>query len=312
MRRDPAMRLLHGLRDALARLAGFVHRTEREARLSDEMRFHLDMQTETLLRAGVDPVEARRRALVAFGGRERYREAARDEYRGRLLDELIQDVRYGVRSLLHARVLTAAAICTLVLGIGATTAMFSVVDAVLLRQLPYPNADRLVMLWEHNLTKGMDHNSVGPANFLAWRDETHSFASMAAFVTTRFTVIGAGSEPASVQARLASASLLPMLGARPLLGRVFTESEDQPGAPHVVVLSYGFWKQYFGGSPSVVGRTVRINDTDATIVGVLPQDFSFFEPVALWTPIAFGPDARTFAGRYLRVLAQLQPGVTVD
>ena len=306
------MSLFRTLRDILARVTGFAHRAEREARLTDEMRFHVDMQTEALVRAGVDPAEARRRALVAFGGRERYREDARDEYRARLLDELMQDVRYGMRSLLNARVFTAAAVCTLALGIGATTAMFSVVDAVLLRPLPYPDPGRLVMLWEHNLTKGKDHNSVGPANFLAWRDETHSFASMAAFVTTRFTVIRTGSDPVSVQTRLANASLLPMLGAHPILGRVFTESEDQPGAPRVAVLSYSFWQQYFGGRPDVVGSTVRVNDQDATIVGVLPNDFRFFEPVALWTAIRFGPEARTFPGRYLRALARLKPGVTMD
>ncbi|HEX6966328.1 MAG TPA: ABC transporter permease [Gemmatimonadaceae bacterium] len=306
------MRIVHALRDALARIAGLAHRTDREARLDDEIRFHVDMQTEALVRTGLDPAEARRRALVAFGGRERYREAARDEYRARVLDELTQDVRYCLRSLLNARVFTAAAVGTLALGIGATTAMFSVVDAVLLRRLPYANPNGLVMLWEHNFTKGMDHNSVGPANFLAWRDQTRSFTSMAAFVTGRFTVIRAGSEPVSVQTRLTNASLLPMLGAHPVLGRLFTESEDQPGAPRVAVLSYDFWKQYFGGRPDVVGSTVRINDQDATIVGVLPKDFRFFEPVALWAPIRFPPEARTIGGRYLRVLARLKPGVTVD
>jgi putative ABC transport system permease protein len=306
------VRLFHALRDALARIAGLAHRADRESRLSDEMRFHVDMQTEALVRAGLDPVEARRQALVAFGGRERYREAARDEYRARVLDELAQDARYGLRSLFHARLFTATAVCTLALGIGATTAMFSVVDAVLLRQLPYPDPNRLVMLWEHNLSKGNEHNVTSPANFLAWRDETRSFSSMAAFVATRFTVIAPNNEPVSVQARLTNASLLPMLGVHPVLGRLFSESEDQPGAPRVALLDYGFWQQHFGGRPDVVGSTVRINDQDVSIIGVLPRDFRFFEPVSLWVPIRFSAEDRTWSGRYLRVLARLAPGVTLD
>ena len=306
------MRAFHAVRDIVARLAGYAHRGAREARLSDEMRFHLDMQADALVRSGLDPDEARRRALVAFGGRERWREEARDAYRGRLLDQLSQDLRYGVRSLLRARVFTAAAIGTLALGIGATTAMFSVVDAVLLEQLPYADPGRLVMLWEHNGSHGGPHNVASPANFLAWRDDARSFSSMAAFVSARFTIIGAGAEPLSEQTRLANASLLSMLGVRPLLGRLFLESDDRPGAPRVVVLDYRFWQDRFGGRPDVVGRTIRVNDEDATIVGVLPKDFQFFEPAALWTPIRFTAQARSWGGRYLRVIARLAPGVTVE
>src|SRR6185312_7327392 len=140
------MRFLDALAGAMARVGGVFGRRQREARLTDEMRFHVDMQTEALVRAGADPADARRRALVAFGGRERWRDAARDEYRSELVDHLAQDVRYGARSLLHARVYAAAAIATLALGIGATTAIFSVVDAVLLRPLPYADPDGLVML----------------------------------------------------------------------------------------------------------------------------------------------------------------------
>ena len=174
------MRFLDTLAEAAARLGGWLVRQERESRLTDEMRFHVDMQAEALVRGGAEPSEARRRALVAFGGRERWRDAARDEYRAQFFDRLGQDVRYGVRSLLHARVYTAAAIATLALGIGATTAIFSVVDAVLLRPLPYADPNGLVMLWEHHMSDvGDAHNVTGPANFLDWREEARSFSAMA-------------------------------------------------------------------------------------------------------------------------------------
>ncbi|MGH7649130.1 MAG: ABC transporter permease, partial [Gemmatimonadaceae bacterium] len=248
--------------------------------------------------------------LVAFGGRERWRDAARDEYRSQLLDHLGQDVRYSARSLLHARVYAAAAIATLALGIGATTAIFSVVDAVLLRPLPYADPNGLVMLWEHHVSFGSAHNVAGPANFLDWRDEARSFSAMAAFVGTLVTVTAAGGDPASEQSRYANAALLPMLGVRPVVGRFYTETEDQPSAARVAVIDYGLWQRRFGGRRDVVGSTVEINGNDVTIVGVLPKGFAFFEPASVWMPIRFDDRDRTAGGRYLRVLARLKPGVT--
>ena len=304
------MRFLDTLAGAMARLGGIFGRRQREARLADEMRFHVDMQTEALVRAGADPSDARRRALVAFGGRERWRDAARDEYRSQLVDHLAQDVRFGARSLLHARVYTAAAIATLALGIGATTAIFSVVDAVLLRPLPYAKPNGLVMLWEHHVSFGGAHNVAGPANFLAWRDEARSFSAMAAFVGTRVTVVASGGDPASEQSRYANAALLPMLGVKPVVGRLYTEAEDQPSAARVAVIDYGLWQRRFGGRRDVVGSTVQINGNDVTIVGVLPKGFAFFEPASVWMPMRFDNSDRTAGGRYLRVLARLKPGVT--
>ena len=304
------MRFFDSLADAVARVRGFLGRAGRESRLTDEMRFHVDMQTEALVRGGVDTGEARRRALVAFGGRERWRDAARDEYRAQFFDRLVQDVRYGFRSLRHARIFTAASVATLALGIGATTAIFSVVDAVLLRPLPYADPNGLVMLWEHHMSQGSEHNVTGPANFLDWRDEARSFSAMAAFVGTRVTVVTPGGEPVSEQSRYASAELLPMLGVRPVVGRLYTRAEDTPAAGRVAVIDYGLWQRRFGGRRDVIGTTVQINGNDVTVVGVLPKDFAFFEPAAVWMPIRFDNSDRTAGGRYLRVLARLKPGVS--
>lgn len=305
------MRFFDTLAEAVARLGGLFGRREREARLTDEMRFHVDMQAEALVRAGTEPAEARRQALVAFGGRERWRDAARDEYRGQFFDHLGQDVRYGARSLFHARVFTAASVATLALGIGATTAIFSVVDAVLLRPLPYADPNGLVMLWEHHMSDvGASHNVTGPANFLDWRDEARSFSAMAAFASARVTIVAPGGDPVSEQARYANAALLPMLGVKPVLGRLYGEADDQAGAARVAVLDYGLWQQHFGGRRDIVGRTVQLNGNDVTVVGVLPKGFAFFEPAALWLPMRFGNEDRTAPGRYLQVLARLKPGVS--
>jgi len=304
------MRFLDTVAGAIARLKGLLRRRQRESRLTDEMRFHVDMQADTLVRAGVEPAEARRRALVAFGGRERWRDAARDEYRSRVVDHFVQDVRYGARSLVHSRVYTAAAIATLALGIGATTAIFSVVDAVLLRPLPYADPNGLVMLWEHHLSVGNSHNVTGPANFLDWRDEARSFSAMASFVGARVTLSADGGDPVSEQARYANAALLPMLGVTPVVGRLYSEAEDRPAAARVAVIDYGLWQRRFGGRRDVVGSTVQINGNDVTIVGVLPNNFAFFEPAAVYMPIRFSDADRTAGGRYLRVVARLKPGVT--
>ncbi|MGH7719559.1 MAG: ADOP family duplicated permease [Gemmatimonadaceae bacterium] len=308
----PIRRLRDALADALARLAGLAHRSERAGRLDEEMRFHIDMQTQRNVEAGMSADRARRQALLAFGGRERFREEARDEYRSRPLEELLHDVRYSFRTLRRSGGFAAAAVVTLALSIGANTAMFSVVNALLLRELPYAEPERLVMLWERSPSAPDKPNVVGPANFLAWQDMARSFDATAAFVSRRVTVSGTGGEPTSVQARLASAPLLGMLGARPVLGRLLNAGDETPDAPRVTVISHSLWTEQFGGRQEVIGATFRVNALDFTVVGVLPPDFRFYEPVDLWMPIGFTAEHRVFRGRYLRVIARLRPGVTPE
>ncbi len=224
---------------------------------------------------------------------------------------LLQDLAYAIRGLAKNRTFTLVAIFALALGVGANTAMFSVVNAVLLTDLPYPQPDRLVMLWERHLSSEKPRNVVGPANFLAWQESAKSFDAMGAFLETHGTVTGVGDEPISAQMRIASATVFPILGVRPALGRVYTIAEDVPSGPNVVVISYDMWKTRFGGQPSAIGRPFRLNGNLFTVVGVMPKDFHFYEPVDLWVPISFGPKHRDAQGRYLRVIARLKPGVTV-
>jgi putative ABC transport system permease protein len=228
------------------------------------------------------------------------------------MDLLLQDLRYAVRALFRSPAFTIASVLTIALGVGANTAMFSVVNTVLLRELPYPDPSKLALLWEHNLSSDRAHNSVSPANFLAWRDATHSFQSMAAWIDTQGSLAGAEGDPMAIQVRYTSAEIFGILGVKPMVGRTFTAAEDQPGAPRVAVIGYDLWQQRFGGRASVTGQTFSLDGVQYTIAGVMPNDFRFFTPVQLWAPIRFDARARNWPGRYLRVIARLQPGVTIS
>ena len=304
------------LRDAMAKLLGFGREDAMDRRYADEMRFHVEMATEANVRRGMSVDEARRAALTDFGGRERWREESRDEVRSRPLEEFVQDVRYAVRSLRRAPAFTAAAVATLGLSIGATTSIFSVVNAVLLRGLPYPHADRIVALCERSIVKPPNLvcpiGGVGPSNFLHWQEGAKSFDAMAAFVEGRAAIARPGGDAMSAQARATTASLFKVLGARPLLGRFFTADEDRPGAPNVIVLSYAFWKQEFGADTTIVGKHVVVNGSDATVLGVTERGFGLYEPVDAWLPIRFSAAQRTQGGRWLRAIGLIKSGVTVD
>ena len=279
------------------------------------MDFHLAMSTEKNQRTGMAPEEAQRAAKVAFGGREHWREAARDEVRSGFLDELAQDVRYALRSLRRAPAFTVAAVGTLALSIGATTSIFSVVNAALLRRLPYANADRVVAVCEWLTTKPIAEScgagSFSVANFVIWRSQAKSFETFSAFIERRVSLTPPGGEPIAAQARIASAEIFNVVGARPALGRFFTQAEDAPGGPNLVVLSYPFWKQAFGGDSSVIGRKVLLNTYDYEVVGVARPELVIYEPVDVWLPARFSDAQRSQAGRSLRTLALLKPGVTV-
>ncbi|MEP7346732.1 MAG: ABC transporter permease, partial [Gemmatimonadaceae bacterium] len=302
----------HRVRAALLRVMGFRRRDEMDRRLSDEVRFHIEMATQQSVRSGMAPDEARREALVAFGGRGRWEESARDAYRSRPLEEMWRDIRYALRGLRSTPAFTFAAVATLALSIGATTSMFSVVSAVLLRDLPYPHPERIAVLCERNLTAGNPCNSINPGNFLSWRDEAKSFEAMAALYEREVSLTGGGGDPMSVRARVTNASIFPMLGARTALGRVFTEDEDRVGGPNVLVLSHALWQQHFGGDPSIVGKTILVNAFDYTVIGVAAPALQLFEPVDVWLPMRFSANHRAAMGRYMRAIGRLRTGATME
>ena len=300
-------------------LFGLGRARELDARFDSESAFHVDMATERNMRLGMTPDDARRAAMLEFAGqrgRDEWREQARDEVRSRVAEEFARDVHYAIRGLRRAPGFTAAAVATLALSIGATSSIFSVVSAALLERLPYPHPERIVAVCEKNLAQpARELCSVGGfsvPNYVIWRDEATSFDAFAAFVERRVAIMVPGAEPVSAQARITSASLFTVLGARPYRGRFFTAAEDQPGGPNGIVLGYAFWQQYFGGDPNAVGKHVVVNANDYTIIGVTAPRFGVYDPVDVWLPIRFGAADRGRGGRSLRTLALLKPGVTVE
>ena len=228
------------------------------------------------------------------------------------METVLQDVRYAARALTRSPAFTFAAIIAIALGVGANTAMFSIVNTVLLRELPYRDPQRLVLLWEHNLSSEQLRNPTSPANFLAWRDATRSFEAMAAWIDVPAALTRPGDDPMSVQVRRTSAEIFSILGVQPALGRTFTAAEDVPTAPRVAVISHDLWQQRFGGRPSAIGQTFSLAGAQYTVVGVMPNGFRFFTPVQVWAPIRFGTADRNWPGRFLRVIARLKPGVSVQ
>ncbi len=234
------------------------------------------------------------------------------------MDMLKQDLRYALRGLIRQPMFTAVVVITIGLGIGANSAIFSVVKGVILEPLPYPDPDELVMVWEHNIPRGRDQNVVSPANFIAWREQNTVFENLAAMVEFSATLTGDG-EPDRIGAVRTSTSFFSMLGVNAHIGRVFVPGEEEFAAAEVAMLGYGFWRRRFGADPNVIGRSIILNGTAFTVVGVLPPGFAFDLPMTfnsigsqdVWMPQPFGPRSRQARGRWIQVLGRLKPGVTL-
>jgi len=224
----------------------------------------------------------------------------------------LSDFRHGLRVLSRTPLFTFCTIAALAIGIGATTALFSVVHALLVKPLPYADAERLVVVWEHHVPRNRPRNVVSPANYLEWKDRNQSFAGMAAFTQNRVTLTGNG-DPQELSALVVTADLFDLLGVSPRLGRGFASGEDQEGAARTLILSHAAWLRQFGGDPSVVGRAVTINGEPITVIGVLPRGFEVFGlPADVYAPFRLDPAARQPRGRSIVALARLKPGVTRD
>jgi putative ABC transport system permease protein len=308
---------------AAMRLRGLLRREEVIGDIEEEMRVHVEMETQANIEKGMPPAEARRAALRTFGNVGSLRERAYEVRGGGVLETLWQDLRYAVRMLGKHPGFTAIAVLTLALGIGANTAIFSVVEAVLLRALPYGHADRTFAVWE-NPKEDPRHNVVSPCNFLDWRDQAKSFDEMAVFTDMRANLTGQGA-PEEIPGQLATFNLFELLGSRALLGRTFTPADEKAGGEegeNIAVLSHGLWRRRFGGAPDIVGRAITMNGVPVTVIGVMPPDFKFFikensrsgKPAEIWFPMRLTEQHRdrTRNGRYLSSVARLAPGVSPE
>ena len=309
------------LRTLWLRLAALLQKNRRDREFAAELDSHIALHTDENLRRGLSPAEARREALIKLGGVESAREAWRDQRGGRLLENFAHDIRFGLRMLRKNPGFTIIAILTLALGIGATTALFSVVNAALLRGLPYPNAERLMIVRETTPGGGLGFDAY--PNYLDWKAENRSFESLAAYSYSIYN-LEAGEGVERLSGELVGGDYFTLLGVRAVEGRVILPSETATsGANPVAVISYGLWQRNFGGDPAVIGRSVRINEAPFTIVGVLPPGFLGLSGTAdLWTPITMYnqlfPQLAQFDflhnrdTHWHRALGLLRPGVTFE
>ena len=297
-------------------LRNLLYKQGEERELDEEVHAHEQLLVDENIQAGMNPQEARRQARLELGGVEQVKEQVREIRAGHLLETLFQDVRYAARMMRRSPAFTITVVLTLALGIGANTAVFSVVNTVLLRPLPYPDSDRLVQLWSTN--PNTDHWGMWTAypRFEDWRRQNTVFEEMA---TTRTWVINIkGSDhPESLLGVITSSQLLELLRVRPILGRGFLPEEDQPGHDHVILLSYGLWQRRFGSDPAVIGRRVNVGQENYTVIGVMPADFRFPLDIRVsyrvdaWLPPAPDPSRDERGSNNYYTFARLKPGVTL-
>src|SRR5215210_3439267 len=284
-----------------------VHREIRE-----ECQFHIDMRTEENIRRGMTPEEARREAEARFGPQLRIKEMGYEVRGGGWLESVWQDLRYGLRMLWKKPGFTITAVLTLGLGIGANTAIFSIVDAVLLRPLPYPDAARVVELKEVS-AKGTRMPFAEP-NFADVRARNHSLEAIAEYsggtASTMMTTIIGGSEPVRAPVYAVSGEFFRVLGVAPVVGRAFLPEELKSGTP-VAIVSYGFWQRQLGGKTDLAGTTLRIGDLSLSVVGVLPPNLGFPKAADVWVPREMYPPEASRTAHNWSVIARLRPNVTL-
>jgi putative ABC transport system permease protein len=301
------------LRVFIHRLRGLFLKRELEQEVEDEIRSHLELQFEDNLRLGMNPEEARRQAQIKFGGVTQTQERYREQRGLPMLETFLQDLRFGARMLKKNPGFTFIAVLTLGLGIGANTAIFSMVYALLLRPLPYAEAERLVQLAEKSRAGG--RLDVSYPNFDDWRARAQSFEGMASVRNQSFSLTGVD-QPVQLRGRTVSWNFFQLLGVQPQLGRVFVDADDKYGATRTVLLSHGMWQDRFGGAADVLGKKLLLDGEPYEVIGVLPPGFEYFRADDLYVPIGLflRPEA-SLAGRGnrmgLSVVARLKPGVTL-
>jgi predicted permease len=304
------------LRALWTRFCGMFGRARAEDEFSAELESHLQMHIEDNLRFGMSAEEARRDALIKLGGIEQTKQAHREREGLPWLDIIWQDIRFGMRMLRKNPRFTAIAVLTLTLGIGANTAIFSIVNGVLLNPLPFPHPEQLIFL--HESKPNFETGSISLPNFQDWRKDNHTFSTISAFRGYYFGLTGMG--PAEqLDGQFMTSDFFETLGVKPILGRTFTRAEELPGSGPVVIISQGLWQRKFGSSPDVLGKGIMLEGKNYTIIGVVPASFRIsvfnlrnrdvYVPIGQWkNPVLNNRDA----GLGIRAIARLKPGVSIE
>jgi putative ABC transport system permease protein len=302
----PLLNLLASLRRNL------FTRRRMERDLDEEVRAYLDQLTDEKRAAGMGTAEARRAALIEFGGLEQVKEEVRQTRTGQMLEQMVQDLRYGFRALRKHRAFTMVAVLALALGIGATTAMFSVAYGILMRPLPYADADRVAVVYMRFFPRDFAFGTLSIRDYLMWKENNRAFEDPSLFTSTRMDVGGNEGVPEQVQGASVTAGFFSTLAVRPLIGRTFAAGEDQPATGSLAVLSEAIWRRRFAASSAVLGETILVNGVPAKVIGVMPGVFRFPQrQTEVWTNLLLNPPSR-FGPWFYRGVARLKPGVTLQ
>jgi predicted permease len=300
------------LSDLWIRTRSLFRRKAVESELADELGFHLEAQINKYMRSGLTREEAQRRARLEFGGVEQVKEECREARGIEFIEMLFHDLRYALRILRKSPGFSAIVILTLALGVAANTVVFSVVEGILLKPLPYPHAERLVVVAESAFSNGQPL-AAGPSNYFVYRDQGRTFDDMGMMNGDSVSITGAG-DPEQVQAERVTDGLLSVLGVAPALGRGFNRQDDLPGSPETAILMYGYWQHKFGGDRGIIGRILQVDGKPRQVIGVMPRDFhlpNMSEPALL---LPFQRDRqKTFLGNFsYTLIARLKPGVSME
>ncbi len=285
-----------------------------EQELSDELAYALDALVEKKITEGLSEVEARRQAAIELGGVEQLKEKVREAKAGYYMEGVVRDLRYAVRMFLKNPGFTAVAIIALALGIGANTAIFSLVNGVLLRPLPFQNSDRIVYFEGKNPAAGITDSNISYLDFTDWSQQTDLFASTAAYWTGNADLSGDGAEPEAVPRAGVTTGFFSVLGVQPFLGRAFVPEDDKPasfngGRGTVAIISHGLWKRRFGSDPAIVGKVVQMKSRPLTVIGVMPPGFEYPEQTQIWVNSAVNLSEEPRDNRAWSAIARLNPGV---
>ncbi|HVH71641.1 MAG TPA: ABC transporter permease, partial [Candidatus Dormibacteraeota bacterium] len=300
------------LRQLFRRLRSFFRRTQLDRELDAEMSTHLELAIEENLQRGLSPAEARRQALLRFGGQQQAREQHQEARSLPFLETLLQDIRYSFRMLRKSPGFTAISVLTLAFGIGTNTAIFSMVNALLLHPYRFHNLESLALIWEsRGIDEGPDARSSSPGDITDLRTRTQVFEDVATYQCRQFNLSSEGRIDVALGCRV-SANFFPVLGVVPAQARLFLANEETPGSDQSVIISHSFWQSRFAGDQQLLGKNIRLNGRNYTVVGIMPPDFDYPVPMEFWMPLALTPAENSDRAQLsLAALARLKPEVMV-